>query len=103
MSKIDGFGQRPVEVSGGSRTTGPERAGSDKGSAVDEGRAADRVTLTESARLLQRLSEAIANAPESDAPRIQALKQAIARGEYRTDPDKVAAKLIALERDLVGR
>lgn len=103
MSKIDGFGQRPVEVSGGNRPSATDRAGGEKGRAVDAARAADKVTLTDSARLLARLSEAVANAPDTDAVRVAALKAAVARGEYQSDAGRVADKMVGLERDLVGR
>lgn len=102
-NKIDGFGQRPAEVSGGSRSSAAERTGTNKDRAVEGAPAADKVTLTDSARLLQRLSEAVASASETDAVRVAALKAAVARGEYQADSGKVADRMIALERDLAGR
>ncbi|MCU0976194.1 MAG: flagellar biosynthesis anti-sigma factor FlgM [Steroidobacteraceae bacterium] len=101
-NKIDGFGQRPVQVDGGSRT---DRAGRGDGDdrAVAPASAADRVTLTDSARQLQRLAEAVAAAPDFDPARVAALKDAVNRGEYRPDAQRVADRMIALERELAGQ
>lgn len=101
-NKIDGFGQRPAEVSGGNRASGTERAG-DRSRPVDSSPSSDRLTLTDSARQLQRLSEAVANAPDTDAARVDALRQAVARGEYQADSARIASRMVALERDLAGR
>ncbi len=100
-NKIDGFGQRPVQVDGGART---ERAGRAGDAGRDAAAAqADRVTLTDSARLLQRLEEAVAAAPETDGARVAALRDSVARGEYKVDAGRVADRMIALERELVGQ
>lgn len=99
-NKIDGFGQRPVQVDAGTR---PERAGRAGDASRESASAEDRVTLTESARLLQRLQEAVAAAPDTDAARVAALRDAVARGEYQVDAQRVADRMIALERELVGQ
>jgi negative regulator of flagellin synthesis FlgM len=101
-NKIDGPGQRPVQVEGGSRGERTGRAGVTGREAAPTGET-DRVTLTESARQLQRLAEAVAAAPDTDPARVAALKDAIARGEYRVDGQRVADRMIALERELVGQ
>jgi flagellar biosynthesis anti-sigma factor FlgM len=38
--------------------------------------------------------------PEIDAARVTELRQAIERGQYRADPEKIADRLLQLERDL---
>lgn len=101
-NKIDGWGQRPVQLDGGARVARPGPAaapGRETAGASDT----DRVTLTESAQALQRLAEAIAAAPDVDQVRVAALKAAIARGDYRVDASRVADRMIALERELTGR
>lgn len=101
-NKIDGFGQRPVQVDGGPRTERAGRAGG-TGREATPASDADRVTLTDSARQLQRLAEAVAAAPDTDLARVASLKDAVARGEYRIDAQRVADRMIALERELVGQ
>jgi negative regulator of flagellin synthesis FlgM len=62
--------------------------------------AADSVTLTDSARLLQRLEAAVAQAPHVDGQRIDQIKQQIASGAYQVDPQKLAEQFSQLESDL---
>lgn len=102
-NKIDGIGQRPAQVDGGGRADRAGRADGSDDRAVAPAGATDRVTLTDSARQLQRLAEAVAAAPDFDPARVAALKAAVDRGEYRPDAGRVADRMIALERELVGQ
>ena len=45
----------------------------------------DHVTLTDSARSLQKIEEAVAKAPVVDAQKVAAVKQAIGSGTYQID------------------
>ena len=62
--------------------------------------AADTVTLTDSARLMQRLEAAVAQAPRVDQKRIDVIKQQIASGNYKVDASQVATQFAQLESDL---
>ncbi|TAK54322.1 MAG: flagellar biosynthesis anti-sigma factor FlgM [Gammaproteobacteria bacterium] len=100
-NKIDGFGQQPAQVSGGRRDEAVKRVDGENAGhprSVTE----DQVTLTDSARQLQRLSEEVAAAPELDTARVAALRQAIERGEYQVDARRVADRMLALEHTLAG-
>jgi negative regulator of flagellin synthesis FlgM len=61
---------------------------------------ADHVTLTGSARILQKLSEAVADVPVVNAAKVAAVKQAIQSGTYKVDAGRVADKLLKFERGL---
>jgi negative regulator of flagellin synthesis FlgM len=61
---------------------------------------ADQVTLTGSARTLQKLGDAIASTPVVNTAKVAAVKQAVQGGTYQVDPGKVADKIIQSERDL---
>jgi negative regulator of flagellin synthesis FlgM len=61
---------------------------------------ADHVTLTDSARSLQRIEEAVAKAPVVDAGKVAAVKHAISAGTYQIDAGRVAGKLLKYERGL---
>jgi negative regulator of flagellin synthesis FlgM len=61
----------------------------------------DSVSLTDAAARLQRLEAALANHPVVDKQRVADIRQALADGSYRTNPERVADKLLALERDLM--
>ena len=45
----------------------------------------DHVTLTDSARSLQKLSDAIAQAPVVNAAKVASIKQAVSSGTYKVD------------------
>lgn len=65
----------------------------------NEAGSTDKVTLTDSARLMQRLEAAVANAPSVDQKRIDDLKQQIANGAYHVDPHRVAQQVTQFEHD----
>ncbi|HEX3395703.1 MAG TPA: flagellar biosynthesis anti-sigma factor FlgM [Steroidobacteraceae bacterium] len=60
----------------------------------------DQVTLTDSARSLQKIEEAVAKAPVVNADKVAAAKQAIGSGNYKIDAGRVAGKLLKYERGL---
>lgn len=60
----------------------------------------DHVTLTDSARSLQKIEEAIAKAPVVDPAKVAAVKQAVSSGTYQIDTGRVADKLLQFERGL---
>lgn len=61
---------------------------------------ADHVTLTGSARALQKIEEAVAKTPVVDANKVAAVKQAINSGTYKIDAGRIAGKLLNYERGL---
>lgn len=62
--------------------------------------ASDRITLTDAAARLQKLEAALVDHPVVDEQRVADIRQALADGTYRTDPGRIADKLLALEREL---
>jgi negative regulator of flagellin synthesis FlgM len=62
--------------------------------------AGDTVTLTRSARSLQKIEEAVARAPVVDTAKVAAVKQAISSGTYQIDAGRIADKLLKFERGL---
>jgi flagellar biosynthesis anti-sigma factor FlgM len=60
----------------------------------------DTVTLTSSARSLQKIEEAVAKAPVVNASKVAAMKQAINSGTYQIDSARVADKLLQFESGL---
>jgi negative regulator of flagellin synthesis FlgM len=103
-SEINGLSrQRPVEPAdskaakaGTARDAGPEA----KPLAPRTG---DSVSLTEAAARLQKLEAALADHPVVDQQRVADIRQALADGRYRTNPERVADKLLELERLFGGR
>jgi negative regulator of flagellin synthesis FlgM len=60
----------------------------------------DSVHITDSARALASLSQAVNEAPEVDMNRVSAVQQALASGSYRINPERIANNMLALEQDL---
>jgi negative regulator of flagellin synthesis FlgM len=108
------FGDRPVTNKiDGYQSTQPlvsSSAKAAKGAVVDktginlrsgesaEGSGADQLTLTQSARSLQQLAAAVANAPAVDAKKVESTKLAISSGTYKVDAGAVADKLLQYEK-----
>ena len=62
--------------------------------------AGDTVTLTNSARSLQLIETAVANAPVVNTAKVAALKQSINSGTYKVNAGQVADKILQFERGL---
>lgn len=60
----------------------------------------DHVTLTNSARSLQRLEQTISDTPVVNSSKVSQVKQSIAAGTYQVDAKSTASKLLQFERGL---
>jgi negative regulator of flagellin synthesis FlgM len=104
--KISGYkATQPLAPLKGSKGSAPvaDQSGSDApaGTAsVAASPATDHVTLTDSARSLQKIEEAIAKAPVVDTAKVATIKQAVSSGTYQIDSGRVADKLMQFERGL---
>jgi len=100
--KINGQGFRSIDATGNSqRPSQTESTSQSANSQTGTGAAAaDTVSLTSSAQLLQKLEEILAAAPASDTKRIAALKEAIDSGAYEIDAATIAERLLRMEQDL---
>ncbi|GEM_PF-665593 len=100
-SKITGFDNRPVNV-GGERSV--ERSASGKSGTPVTGvaPAPQDVQLTGGARQMAVLEKALAQVPEVDMNRVEQLRSAIESGSYQVDAERVATKLVDMERGLAS-
>ena len=104
--KISGYKatQPPAPIKGlKGNTPVADQSGSDAAAATVSTAApqsSDHVTLTDSARSLQKIEEAIAKAPVVDTAKVAAIKQAVSSGTYQIDTGRVADKLLQYERGL---
>ncbi len=55
----------------------------------------DRVVLSSGSLEVQKVRDILAQTPEVRADRVKALKEEIARGEYKIDPARLAEKMLA--------
>jgi negative regulator of flagellin synthesis FlgM len=98
-NKIGGFDNRPVRT-GGDRPV--ERA--DSRAKADQAAAPipsdTSVTLTDAARRLAALERVVASIPDVDVARVAELRSAIESGRYTVDAERIASRLLDLEREL---
>ena len=99
--KISGFtASEPIAPPKGSSTGGVVADKSQSEQAGVASQTGDHVTLTTSARSLQKLSEAIAQAPVVNADKVASVKQAVNSGSYQVDSRRVADKMLQSEKGL---
>lgn len=101
-AKISGYStSETVAPLKGSNTgsVAPDKSQSDAAASTTS-QTGDHVTLTDSARSLQKLSEAIAQAPVVNAAKVASIKQAVNGGTYQVDSASVAEKLLQFETGL---
>jgi negative regulator of flagellin synthesis FlgM len=99
-NKIDGFNPSQPIVTGGGKSGVAGRADSSAQPVTAASKARDTLTLTDSARQLQKLEEAVAKAPVTNAEKVQSVKDALARDAFTVDAERVADKMLQFERDL---
>lgn len=88
-------------VSGSSESLARSRAKTDSDSAsTTESSASDSVTISEQGQQLNGLLQQVDKLPEVNQDRINAIKDAIAKGQYPLDAKKIAANLVNLEKSL---
>lgn len=60
--------------------------------------AADNVSLSPKAQSLARLESKVAQAPDVDRKKVEAIKQSIAEGRYTVNPEKIAKAMLDAEQ-----
>jgi negative regulator of flagellin synthesis FlgM len=100
-SKINGLENRPVRIAAGAAVG---KAGADRAATQEKppGAAASDVQITGIARGLAALEQKLRDAPAVDEARVASVRQKLDDGSYHVDPQRVADKLLRLERELGG-
>jgi len=75
-------------------------AASTSTAAASSSSTADQVTLTGSAITLQKLGEAVANAPVVNTQKVATVKTSVQNGTYKIDAGRVADKILQFENGL---
>ena len=101
--KISGFSAAepvaPVKGSGSNASVAGKQ-GETAETSTAATQSADQLTLTSSARSLQKIEDAIAQAPVVNSSKVAAVKQAISSGTYQVNSASVADKLLQFESGL---
>lgn len=80
------------------RSQGVSTGGSSAAASKPAPTASDNVSLSAKAQSLARLESRVAQAPEVDRKKVDAIKQAIAEGRYTVNPDKIAKAMLEAEQ-----
>ena len=102
-AKISGYStpEPLAPIKGSNSSSVADKLPSDtSATAASSSQTGDHVTLTDSARSLQKLSQAVAQAPDVDAAKVASIKQAVNSGTYQVDAASVAKKLLQFESGL---
>jgi len=101
--KISGISiAEPVAKPTGSGTNGvvTDKSQGEGSASATTAQTGDHVTLTDSARSLQKIEEAVAKTPVVNADKVAAVKQAISSGTYQIDAGRIAGKMLKYESGL---
>jgi negative regulator of flagellin synthesis FlgM len=90
----------PVKGSNSNGVVADKSQGEAAAAGASATQAGDTVTLTNSARTLQKIEEAVAKTPVVNAAKVAAVKQAVNSGTYQVNAGQVADKLLQFERGL---
>jgi negative regulator of flagellin synthesis FlgM len=90
----------PVKGSNSNGVVTDKPQGEASAAAAAAPQSADTVTLTNSARSLQKIEEAVAKTPVVNAAKVASVKQAVNSGSYKIDSGRVADKLLQFESGL---
>lgn len=99
--KIDASSPTPARIVDPAASAGVARAGTDRSKSVDAAPAIDSVRLTGEATGLQAAVEnQLGQAAPLDMAKVNAVRAALADGSYQVNPQEIANRLVALERQM---
>jgi negative regulator of flagellin synthesis FlgM len=97
-NKVNGVEAKPVRIASASavRNRLEQSAGKAGSSAATE----SDVHLTGASRTLAAIEQSLRAMPAIDELRVSVVRQRLSSGDYKVDPQRVADRLLSLERDL---
>ena len=98
-TKITGYQNRPVQAAADKSAARTREASANP---ADKAAAGSPVRITEQARQLATLEQAVQSAPIVDETRVAAIRQAIEEGSYEVSPERIADKLLRMDQDLAA-
>lgn len=95
------YGQDRLTRSGAGETTNPIGR-TNNADAGQSSSGADRVTLSDGAKLVSQAVREAQDASDVRADKVAALKAQVESGNYQPDSKKIAAKMLTMESELFG-
>jgi negative regulator of flagellin synthesis FlgM len=98
-NKITGYNNRPVQV-GTDKSVSKARDAATSAAETAGTSAGSPVRITDQARQLAALEQAVHSVPVVNEARVAAVRTAIDEGRYEVSPERIADKLLRQDRDL---
>lgn len=102
-NRIDGMGSGSIGASNGGGPIEQVRPSAAAGTATNAPQpGVDNVNITDSARRMLALAQAVQAAPEVNTQRVAELQQSISNGQYQVQPGRIADQMLKMEQDLAA-
>lgn len=101
-TKINSLPPLQTQRVGESRTEKSSTTSSNSTDTAPSKSSGDRVQLTDSARTLQQVERGETEGPEMDIAHVERISKELANNTYSVVPERIAAKLLAFERQANG-
>jgi negative regulator of flagellin synthesis FlgM len=102
-SKITGFQNRPVQVGTDKTVSRPRDGASSSSGAAAQSVPGSPVRITDQARQLAALEQAVQSTPVVNEARVATIQKAIEEGRYEVVPERIADNLLRMEQELRAR
>jgi negative regulator of flagellin synthesis FlgM len=98
VTKITGYQNQPIQLGVDKKVPRSEGAAPSTVPTAPAGNSA--VSITDQAKQLAGLEQALQNLPAIDELRVDEIRSAIQDGRYQVNPERIADKLLRLEQEL---
>ena len=78
-----------------------EASTSNESTIANSNSSSETVSITSEASRIRELQSSLANVPDIDLEKVEAIKQEIANGNYPIDHERIASNLLDLEKSLL--
>lgn len=100
MTKITGYQNRPIQLGVDKKVSRSDEAA--PRAVPTAGAGSNAVNITDQAKQLASLEQALQTLPAVDEARVAEIRSAIQDGRYQVNPERIADKLLRLEQELSG-
>jgi negative regulator of flagellin synthesis FlgM len=99
VTKINGYQNRPIQLTVDKTVSRSSEPAASAPQAAVAGNAT-AVNITGQAKQLAALEQALQSLPAVNEARVAEIRTAIQEGRYQVDPERIADKLLRMEREL---
>ena len=100
INNLSSSSAQVTELGGHARSSGQPATDKTAEKPAGQSAAGDQVSLTPAAQQLRGLEQQIAEQPVVDSQKVNAVKDALANGSFEINPERIAAKMMSLEKAL---